>query len=209
MKNTLIFSLIFMCFCTFAPLSIALTGCGKVEAQTVLSDSAVYSNDFEDFVSIIGNVPYMQTNTGAVEILRVENAHKLYSYFLTEIKDGEELPEIWMSDWADSSHVVVEFRNKFYYHTHEKLNIPILGYLMSESDYPITICYRDEIFVGEDYNLNLNNISEPLQKYCRTLTDFEAHIYPTGNPSEFKIYFGGWDAKKGEFTYFKSFIVIT
>jgi hypothetical protein len=209
MKNTILFSFLFVLLCTFAPLSIALTGCNKVDAQTIISDSTAYSDDFEDFVKIIGNVPYMQTNTGAIEILRVENAHKLYSYFLTEMKDNEEMPEIWMCDWQDSSHVIVEFRNKFYYHTHEKLNNPILGILISESDYPITVCYREEIFIGEPYNLNLNNISEPLQTYCKSLIDFEAHIYPTGNPSEFKVYFGGWDVAKGEYSFFKSFIIIT
>jgi len=206
--KTILFSLIFCAFCTLAPLSTLLIGCNKVEAQ-IVPDSLTYYDDFEDFVFIIGNLPYMQTKNGTIEILRVANAHKLYSYILTERNYDEEFPEIYMDDWQDSSHVVCEFRGKFYYHTHEKLNIPILGYLMSESDYPITVCYRDEIFVGEDYNLNLNNISEPLQTYCRTLTDFEAHIYPTENPSEFKIYFGGWDNAKGEYSYFKSKIIIT
>lgn len=202
MKNTLIFSLLFMCFCTFAPLSTLLIGCEKVEAQETITT-------WNDSLAIVGDIPYMITLQGKVEILRVENANKLYSWFLTERKYDEEYPEIFMADWQDSSHVVVEFRNKFYYHTHSYINAVLQGILISESDYPIYICERENLFVGEDYNLNLNNISEPLQTYCKSLQQFEAHIRPTDNPSEFRIWFGGWDAKKGEYSFFKSFIIIT
>lgn len=204
MKNTILFSLIFMCFCTITPLSIALTGCNKVEAVNPIEMT------WQDSVILIGNKPYMMTLEGTIPILKVEDAHATYSYFMDIVKQNHtESPKIWMADWQDSSHVIVEFRNKFYYHTHQSVNAILQGILISESDYPIYVCERENLFVGEEYNLNLANISEPLQTYCRTLTDFEAHIFPTENPSEFKIWFGGWDSKKEEFTFFKSFIIIT
>ena len=162
MKNTIIFSLIFCAFCTFAPLTTLLVGCNKVEAKD-LTDMT-----WNDSLAIIGDIPYMIT--------------------------------------LDSK---VEFRNKFYYHTHQSINHVLQGILISESDYPIFICERENLFIGEEYNLNINNISQPLQTYCRTLQQFEAHIYPTNNPSEYKIWFGGWDKKKQEYSFFKSFIIIT
>lgn len=158
---------------------------------------------WNDSLFVEKNIPYMNTLNGNVEILKVDNALSLFTYFQTE-KDS---PTMTFLEWNDSLNIVVEWKNHFYYSPCSDKTL--LGILMSESDYPIFICPREDKFIGEPYGLQYNNISEPLRSYCKSLTDFEAHIYPTGNPSEFKIYFGGWDAKKGEFTYFKSFIVIT
>lgn len=169
-------------------------------------EERVSPNDmtWNDSLFIKNNIPYMKTLEGDVEILKVQNAFESYTFFQSEKIDS---PTITFLEWNDSLNIVVEWKNHFYYSPCSDKTL--LGILMSESDYPIFICQREDKFIGEPYNLQYNNISAPLRDYCKTLTDFEAYIYPTGKPSEYKIYFGGWDNVKGEFTYFKSFIIIT
>ena len=159
---------------------------------------------WNDSLFIEKNIPYMRTEQGNVEILKVQSALELYTYFQSEKVDS---PSMTFLEWNDSLNTVVEWNNHFYYSPCSDKTL--LGILISESDYPIFICPRTDKFVGEPYNLQYDNISEPLQTYCKSLQQFEAHIYPTNNPSEYKIWFGGWDAKKGEYSFFKSFIIIT
>jgi len=158
---------------------------------------------WNDSLFIKNDIPYMKTLEGNVEILKVDNALSLFTSFQTE-KDS---PTMAFLEWNDSLNIVVEWRNHFYYSPCNDKTL--LGILTSESDYPIFICPREDKFIGEPYGLQYDNISEPLRSYCKTLKDFEAYIYPTNNPSEYKVYFGGWDENKAEFTYFKSFIIIT
>ncbi len=198
--KTLNFLILFCAFCTLAPFSCLLTGCGKVEAQSIISiDSVAYADDFEDYIQVIDSKFYMFTTSGQVQMKESKNIHKLYSYF-TQI--GEE-PFIYMREILNEEYVIMKVGNDYYY---QLSNPCIYGWYLSESDFPI-YKFNKQPF-GEPHLIQLDNISESLRDKVQNLIELECFISQVST-IKFRLIFGGWNSSTHQYDWYETYIIQT
>lgn len=201
MKKSILFSICFIPFCILAPIGIS--SCQKVEAQTLIEP---YSDDPEWVVDVIGGVPYMSSFSGMQPMVQAENIHALYSYFISLSDSSGIEPEIEEMDWSDSTFIVVEYKGKFYYQFYEVRQVSV-GTLISESEFSIHRCNGEHELMSEKWQVNLNNISQPLRNEL-TGRVLEGYIKKLEYPGLFQVCFG-YVNSKGEEVWYTSHIIKT
>jgi len=194
-KKSILFSICFILFCIVAPLTV-FTGCNKVEAQTLIEP---YSDDPEWVVDVIGGVPYMSTFNGMQPMLKTDDIHSLYSYFISLSDSSGIEPEIEEMDWSDSTFIVVEYKGKFYYQFYEVRKITV-GVLTSESEFPIHKCDGNHGLMVDKWIPNLQNISLPLRNELQGKV-IEGYVRKLEYPGLFQVCFGYIDSQGNEVWY--------
>lgn len=201
MKKSILFSICFILFCVITPIGIS--SCQKLNAQTIIEEP--YSDDPEWVIDVIGNVPYMSTFSGMQPMLKTDDIHSLYSYFISLSDSSGIEPEIEEMEWNDSIFIVVEYKQKFYYQFYEVRQITI-GVLTSESEFPITRCNGEHSLMFEKWEVNLQNISQPLRNELLGKT-LEGYIKKLEYPGLYQVCFGY--VENGTNIWYTSYIIKT